>query len=151
MKPTRSRRARRRSVVRLAKGTNVDDGGADLVYYATASGGAVFSAGSIAWPSAILIDDAVSRITANVLKRFLFIASLSRWKPHANHKLEAIPVRVPLKAGMVTKTAHGDHRTSDYVIVKLHTDEGIVGLGEATVSALWSGETSKSSWRCSRT
>ena len=58
-------------------------------------------------------------------------------------KLEAIPVRVPLKAGMVTKTAHGDHHTSDYVIVKLHTDEGIVGLGEATVSALWSGETSK--------
>ena len=33
-------------------------------------------------------------------------------------KLEAIPVRVPLKAGMVTKTAHGDHHTSDYVIVK---------------------------------
>jgi muconate cycloisomerase len=45
---------------------------------------------------------------------------------------------------MVTKTAHGDHHTSDYVIVKLHTDDGIVGLGEATVSALWSGETSKS-------
>ena len=59
-------------------------------------------------------------------------------------QLEAIPVRVPLKAGMVTKTAHGDHHTSDYVIVKLHTTEGLVGLGEATVSALWSGETSKS-------
>jgi muconate cycloisomerase len=59
-------------------------------------------------------------------------------------KLEAIPVRVPLKAGMVTKTAHGDHHTSDYVIVKIHTDDGLVGLGEATVSALWSGETSKS-------
>ena len=58
-------------------------------------------------------------------------------------QLEAIPVRVPLKAGMVTKTAHGDHHTSDYVIVKLHTEEGLVGLGEATVSALWSGETSK--------
>jgi L-alanine-DL-glutamate epimerase-like enolase superfamily enzyme len=59
-------------------------------------------------------------------------------------KLEAIPVRVPLKAGMVTKTAHGDHHTSDYVIVRLYTDDGLVGLGEATVSALWSGETSKS-------
>jgi L-alanine-DL-glutamate epimerase-like enolase superfamily enzyme len=59
-------------------------------------------------------------------------------------KLEAIPVRVPLKAGMVTKTAHGDHHTSDYVIVRIYTDDGIVGLGEATVSALWSGETSKS-------
>jgi muconate cycloisomerase len=59
-------------------------------------------------------------------------------------KIEAIPVRVPLKAGMVTKTAHGDHHTSDYVVVKVHTDDGIVGLGEATVSALWSGETSRS-------
>jgi muconate cycloisomerase len=45
---------------------------------------------------------------------------------------------------MTTKTAHGDHHTSDYVIVRVHTDEGLVGLGEATVSALWSGETSKS-------
>jgi muconate cycloisomerase len=59
-------------------------------------------------------------------------------------RVEAIPVRIPLKAGMVTKTAHGDHHTSDYVIVRVHTDEGIVGLGEATVSALWSGETSRS-------
>ncbi len=59
-------------------------------------------------------------------------------------KVEAIPVRVPLKAGMVTKTAHGDHHTSDYVIVRVHTDAGLIGLGEATVSALWSGETSKS-------
>jgi N,N-dimethylformamidase len=61
-----------KNTVRLAKGTNIDDGGAELVYYETASGGAVFSAGSIAWPSAILIDDAVSRITANVLRRLLF-------------------------------------------------------------------------------
>src|SRR3984957_9097203 len=59
-------------------------------------------------------------------------------------RIEAIPVRVPLKAGMVTRTAHGDHHTSDYVIVRVYTDAGIIGLGEATVSALWSGETSKS-------
>src|SRR4051794_33778512 len=59
-------------------------------------------------------------------------------------RIEAIPVRVPLAAGMTTKTAHGDHHTSDYVIVRVHTDEGLIGLGEATVSALWSGETSKS-------
>jgi muconate cycloisomerase len=59
-------------------------------------------------------------------------------------KVEAIPVRVPLAAGMTTKTAHGDHHTSDYVIVRVHTNEGLVGLGEATVSALWSGETSQS-------
>ena len=58
--------------------------------------------------------------------------------------IEAIPVRVPLKAGMTTRTAHGDHVTSDYVIVRVHTDAGLVGLGEATVAARWSGETSRS-------
>jgi hypothetical protein len=57
--------------VRLAKGTNIDEGGAELASYETQSGGAVFAAGSIAWPSSILIDGCVSRITANVLRRFL--------------------------------------------------------------------------------
>jgi muconate cycloisomerase len=56
-------------------------------------------------------------------------------------QIEPIPVCVPLKKGMTAKTAHGEHVTSPYVIVKVHTDEGIVGLGEATISALWSGET----------
>jgi muconate cycloisomerase len=55
--------------------------------------------------------------------------------------IEAIPVRVPLKKGLTAKTAHGEHVTSPYVIVKVHTDEGLVGLGEATISGLWSGET----------
>ena len=55
----------------LAKGTNIDDGGAEMVHYATASGGEVFSVGSITWPASILVDDGVSRITRNVLDRFL--------------------------------------------------------------------------------
>ncbi len=58
-------------VIRLAKGTNIDEGGAELAYYETKSGGAVFSAGSIAWASSILVDDCVSRITVNVLRRIL--------------------------------------------------------------------------------
>jgi L-alanine-DL-glutamate epimerase-like enolase superfamily enzyme len=58
--------------------------------------------------------------------------------------IEAIPVKVPLKKGMTTRTAHGDHVTSDYVIVRVRTDDGAVGLGEATVAARWSGETSRS-------
>ena len=55
-------------------------------------------------------------------------------------RVEPIPVCVPLKKGMTAKTAHGEHVTSPYVIVRVHTDEGIVGLGEATISCLWSGE-----------
>jgi hypothetical protein len=58
-------------VRKLAKGTNIDDGGAEMAYHETASGGAVFAAGSITWPSSLLVDDAVSQITASVLRRFL--------------------------------------------------------------------------------
>ena len=58
-------------------------------------------------------------------------------------RLEPIPVEVPLKQGMSTKTAHGEHVTSPYVMLKVHTDEGVGGLGEATVAPRWSGETSR--------
>ena len=56
-------------------------------------------------------------------------------------RIESIPISVPLKKGLTAKTAHGEHVVSPYVIVKVHTDAGIVGLGEATISGLWSGET----------
>jgi len=55
----------------LAKGLNPDDGGAEMVRYETTSGGAVFSVGSIVWPASLLVDEGVSRITRNVLRRFL--------------------------------------------------------------------------------
>ena len=55
----------------LAKGLNAEDGGGEIVHFDTASGGAVFSVGSICYVSSILVDEVVSRITANVLRRFL--------------------------------------------------------------------------------
>ena len=55
----------------LAKGDNPDDSGADLVIFETSSGGAVFSAGSLCWTLSIIVDEGVSRVTANVLRRFL--------------------------------------------------------------------------------
>ncbi|MXW81131.1 MAG: carboxypeptidase regulatory-like domain-containing protein, partial [Gemmatimonadetes bacterium] len=39
----------------VARGLNPDQGGAEIVHYETASGGAVFSVGSIAYPAAILV------------------------------------------------------------------------------------------------
>ncbi|WP_397569790.1 N,N-dimethylformamidase beta subunit family domain-containing protein [Schlesneria sp. T3-172] len=57
--------------VLLAKGINCDDGGAEIVCYETQSGGAVFSAGSITYVPCLLVDDAISRITSNVITRFL--------------------------------------------------------------------------------
>jgi hypothetical protein len=54
----------------LAKGTNPDDGGAEIVVHETRSGGAVFSVGSITWVSALFTDRSVSTITRNVVNRF---------------------------------------------------------------------------------
>lgn len=55
----------------LARGTNPDDGGAEMVIFDTPGGGAVFSVGSICYPSSLPVDEQISRITANVLQRFL--------------------------------------------------------------------------------
>jgi hypothetical protein len=60
-----------KNTVLLAKGMNLDNGGAHMATYETESGGAVFSVGSITYNGSLLVDDAVSRITANVLSRFL--------------------------------------------------------------------------------
>jgi hypothetical protein len=57
-------------IVRLAKGLNSNDGGGEIAYYETPGGGAVFSVGSICWPSSLLVDDVVAGVTANVLRRF---------------------------------------------------------------------------------
>jgi hypothetical protein len=62
----------------LAKGLNPDDGGAHLVYFETASGGAVFSVGSITYPTALLCDPPCSTITANVIQHFLSYGSEPR-------------------------------------------------------------------------
>ncbi len=55
----------------LARGMNPDHGGAEMVLFDTPSGGAVFSAGSITYPVCLPVDEPLSRITANVLRRFL--------------------------------------------------------------------------------
>ncbi|GGM61924.1 dipeptide epimerase [Dactylosporangium sucinum] len=49
-------------------------------------------------------------------------------------------VSVPRLAQFRPKTAHGERATSDYVIVQVRTEDGPVGLGEATVDRAWSGE-----------
>jgi hypothetical protein len=54
----------------LARGLNPDGGGAEIVHFPLGAG-QVFSVGSITWPSSVLVDAAVSRITRNVLERFL--------------------------------------------------------------------------------
>jgi hypothetical protein len=60
-----------KNAVLLAKGCNPNDGGAQLVYFEMPNGGAVFSAGSITYPSALFVDPPTATITRNVLRRFL--------------------------------------------------------------------------------
>ena len=47
-----------------------DDGGAEMIIHEPEGGGAVFSTSSINWLSSLLVDEHVSRITANVVKRY---------------------------------------------------------------------------------
>lgn len=55
--------------------------------------------------------------------------------------IEAIPVEIPLKPERRMISALGRHEVSKFVIVRLTTDTGIIGVGEATVTPRWSGET----------
>jgi hypothetical protein len=57
--------------VLLAKGTNPDNGGSEMVCYELPNGGKTFSVGSITWVPSLLVDEGTSRITGNVLRRFL--------------------------------------------------------------------------------
>ena len=60
-----------KGTVHLAKGLNPDQGGADMIHYETKTGGQVFAAGSIAWTASIFVDEKVSKITRNVIERFM--------------------------------------------------------------------------------
>lgn len=55
--------------------------------------------------------------------------------------LETTAVRIPLKPARHMVTSLGWHIESKYVLVRIGTDAGIEGIGEATVMPLWSGET----------
>ena len=55
--------------------------------------------------------------------------------------VETYPVRIPLKPERRMVSALGRHEVSQYLLVRLGTDAGVEGVGEATVMPRWSGET----------
>lgn len=56
-------------------------------------------------------------------------------------RIETIPINVPLKPEFAIRSGRGGaHTTSPFLLVKVHTDEGIVGIGEASCTPRWSGE-----------
>ncbi len=56
-------------------------------------------------------------------------------------RIDTYPVTIPLKPERRMISALGQHTVSKYVIVRVFTDDGIEGVGEATVMPRWSGET----------
>jgi L-alanine-DL-glutamate epimerase-like enolase superfamily enzyme len=55
--------------------------------------------------------------------------------------VETHPVRVPLKPDHRMVSALGRHDESQFVLVRLLTDGGLEGAGEASITVRWSGET----------
>lgn len=56
-------------------------------------------------------------------------------------RIETIPVCVPLKPELAIRSGRGGaHVTSPFLLVRVHTDEGITGIGEASCTPRWSGE-----------
>jgi muconate cycloisomerase len=56
-------------------------------------------------------------------------------------RIETIPIRVPIQLEFAIRSGRGGaHTVSPFLLVKVHTDEGVVGLGEASCTPRWSGE-----------
>ena len=54
--------------------------------------------------------------------------------------IETIPVRVPIEPRRAIVGGRGAHMESPFLVLRVHTDEGLVGLGEAACTPGWSGE-----------
>src|SRR5437879_659530 len=56
-------------------------------------------------------------------------------------RIETIPINVPLKPEFAIRSGRGGaHTLSPFLLVKVHTDQGLTGLGEASCTPRWSGE-----------
>lgn len=55
-------------------------------------------------------------------------------------RIETIPVLVPIHRERAIAGSRGAHTVSPFLLVKMHTDEGVVGLGEVSGTPRWSGE-----------
>lgn len=55
-------------------------------------------------------------------------------------QIDTIPVTVPINPARAIRSGRGHHTESPFLLVKIHTDEGVVGLGEVSCTPHWSGE-----------
>lgn len=54
--------------------------------------------------------------------------------------IETLPVLVPINPKVAIRSSRGIHTVSPFLFLRLHTDEGIIGLGEVSGTLEWSGE-----------
>jgi L-alanine-DL-glutamate epimerase-like enolase superfamily enzyme len=55
-------------------------------------------------------------------------------------RIETIPVQIPINPQRAIRGSLGAHIVSPFLMIKIHTDEGIGGLGEVSCTPIWSGE-----------
>jgi L-alanine-DL-glutamate epimerase-like enolase superfamily enzyme len=54
--------------------------------------------------------------------------------------VETIPVKVPIRPEFQIRGSLGWHTESPFLLLRVHTDEGLTGLGEVSCTPVWSGE-----------
>src|SRR6516165_7926440 len=55
-------------------------------------------------------------------------------------RVDTVPVSIPINAERAIKGGRGVHAVSPFLLIKMHTDEGVTGLGEVSCTPGWSGE-----------
>lgn len=55
-------------------------------------------------------------------------------------QIETFPVHVPIHPERAIRSGRGYHKASPFLILKIHTDAEITGLGEVSCTPVWSGE-----------
>ena len=55
--------------------------------------------------------------------------------------VQAEPILGTIRPDIAIVSSLGEHLVGQYVLARVETDDGLVGVGEASVTAVWSGET----------
>ncbi len=55
-------------------------------------------------------------------------------------RIETIPIQIPINPDRAIRGGRGAHTASPFLLVRMHTDEGLTGLGEVFCTPGWSGE-----------
>jgi muconate cycloisomerase len=55
-------------------------------------------------------------------------------------RVETIPVKVPIRPEFLIRGSLGMHTESPFLLLRIHTDDDLIGLGEVSCTPVWSGE-----------